>query len=148
METNNFEVCVRAIIKNKDRILVCKRKDKDYYFFPGGHVEFGEKSEEALDRELKEELNILIKDMSFIGVAENIYKEDGKEIHEINLVFNVLADNVEDKSQEDHIDFFFFNKEEFSKEKVLPIALQESVMKWQENNKIFWISNNEIKNSC
>jgi len=72
----NVEICVRAIIQSKGRILVCWHKEKRYYFFPGGHVDFGEMAESALSRELKEELDITVKNSSFIGVAENIYNEE------------------------------------------------------------------------
>jgi len=143
---DKFELCVRAIIQDDDKILVCKRKDKGYYFFPGGHIEFGETAEQALIRELNEELSILIKKVSFIGVGENIFNQDGQKHHEINLVFEVLADKVKDKSKEDHIDFFFFEKEKFAKEKVLPISLKEAIIKWRKDNKVFWKNNNEIKN--
>ena len=34
----NFEVISRAVILHKNKILLCKRNDKDYYFLPGGHV--------------------------------------------------------------------------------------------------------------
>lgn len=142
---NNFEVCVRAIIFKDDKVLVCQDKKRDYYFFPGGHVEFGEKSEDALIRELKEELNLSIKDMKYIGTSENIYNQDGEKHHEINLVFEIETDNVEDKSKEDHINFFFFDKERFKKEKVLPIALKNVLTKWQKDKNIFWVSKNEIK---
>ena len=42
---NEIEVCARAIIKHGNKILVCKNKEKDYYFFPGGHIDFGENAE-------------------------------------------------------------------------------------------------------
>ena len=143
---NKFELCVRAIIQNDDRILVCKRKDKDYYFFPGGHIDFGEDAKLALVRELKEELNISIKKLSFIGTVENIFIQDNEKHHEINLVFNVLVTKAKDKSEEDHIDFFFFDKDKFSKEKVLPISLKEAIIKWRKDKKLFWKNNNGIKN--
>ena len=38
-----FEVCLRGIIENNGRILVCHSKKKDYYYLPGGHLEYGEK---------------------------------------------------------------------------------------------------------
>jgi len=66
----NIEICVRAIIQSKGRILVCWHKEKKYYFFPGGHMNFGETSEEALIRELKEELDIVVRRLSFIGVIK------------------------------------------------------------------------------
>ena len=137
---NQFELCVRAIIKQRGKILVCWHKEKKYYFFPGGHIDFGETAEKALLRELKEELDIVVRKLSFIGIVENIYKERGEKHHEINLVFNVLADKLKDKSLEDHIDFVFLNKKDFLKEKVLPIALQKNIIKWLKNKKVFWAS--------
>jgi ADP-ribose pyrophosphatase YjhB (NUDIX family) len=37
----NFEICIRAVVQNKGKILVCFHKEKGYYFLPGGHLEFG-----------------------------------------------------------------------------------------------------------
>ena len=39
----------------------------------GGGIEFLEKSEDALKREFKEELNIDIKVGKFLGISENIF---------------------------------------------------------------------------
>jgi len=58
---NELEICVRAVIRKRGKILVCWHKLKKYYFFPGGHLDFGETAESALIRELKEELDIRIK---------------------------------------------------------------------------------------
>lgn len=145
MGNKDFEICARAVIINNGEVLVCKKKDNNYYFFPGGHVEFGEKTEQALVRELNEELNIFIKEFSFVGIVENIYEEDDENHHEINLVFEVSADRVEDKSREDHIDFFFLDEEKFSKEIILPKALKKAVIQWQKDGQIFWKSNNETR---
>ena len=143
----NIEVCVRAIIQSKGKFLVCWHKEKQYYFFPGGHVDFGETAEKALVRELKEELNIVVKKLTFIGIIENIYiekrdkhKEHRGKRHQISLVFNVSAKKIKDKSLEDHIDFILLGKKDFQKEKVLPISLQKNIIKWLKDKKIFWIS--------
>ncbi len=139
---DSFEICVRGIIFKDNKILVCQQKGKDYYFFPGGHVEFGENSQDALIRELKEELNLSLKKVEYIGTVENIYKDKEKKEkhHEINLVFEVKADKVKDKSKEDHLDFFFFDKEKFQKEKVLPLALRNVLIKWLKDKKKFWLT--------
>lgn len=143
---NSFEIIVRAVIEKDNKILVCKNieKNNDYYFLPGGHVETGEPAEKALIRELKEELNLSIKDVSFIGSIENVYKEDNKKHHETNLIFNVKAINVEDKSCEDHLGFFFFDKNQFSKEIILPKVLKKAIIQWQKDGKIFWKSNIKV----
>ena len=135
-----FEICVRGVIFKNKKILVCRNKEKGYFYFPGGHVEFGESAKQALVRELNEELKISIKKVFYIGGGENIFNQEGKKHHEINLIFNVSVDSVDDKSREDYIDFFFFGREKFLKEKVLPVSLQKAVINWQKNEKMFWIS--------
>jgi len=136
----NFELCIRTIIQNKGKFLVCFHKEKIYYFFPGGHLEFGESIPHALFREVKEELGIKIKKFSLIGLVDNFYEEEGKKHHEINLVFHVIPEKIASESREDHISFFFFDKKKFKKEKVLPIALQKAILKWQKDKKFFWAS--------
>ena len=51
---------VAAIIVDKDHVFVTQRgygEFKDQWEFPGGKIEPGESREEALTREIKEELN-------------------------------------------------------------------------------------------
>lgn len=53
---------VAAIIEREDQILIARRDSKSslagYWEFPGGKIEAGETPQEALRRELYEELNI------------------------------------------------------------------------------------------
>lgn len=66
-------IVVAAIIKFEDRILCMQRNTSKYdylsykYEFPGGKVEVGESNEDALHREIKEELDleILVEDEFF-----------------------------------------------------------------------------------
>lgn len=116
--------------KNREKIL----------FFPGGHVEFGENAESALMREIKEELGLDIKECFFIGGSEHIFVEDGKKHQEINLVFQVLTENIEIRSKEDHLRFFLINKKQLTKEKVLPKVLARAVLRWLKDKKPFWVS--------
>lgn len=143
-QKNKFELCVRVVIQQNGKILVCRNKEKNYYFFPGGHIKFGESAKEALERELKEELYISIKTISFIGAIENVFKEEGKRHHELNLVFNVETAKVEDRSKEDHIDFVFFDTKRFTKEIIFPFKLRDNIIKWLRDKKLFWAS--EIQN--
>ena len=139
---DKFQIRVRAVIEKDSKILFCKNRDKtkDYYFLPGGHVEFGETARNALIRELNEELTISIKDILLIGGMEDIFiKEDGEKHHDINLFFSVLFDNVRDKSKEDEIDFFFLTKEEMLEKRAFPVVLPEAILKWQKDKKFFWL---------
>lgn len=141
MKNDKIEILARAIIETDGKILVCKKIGKDYYFFPGGYVEFDENAKEALIREIKEELGLKIKECSFIGSSEHLFVEGGKKHHEINLAFDAkFADKLKFKSREDHIEFFLKTKEELSEEKIFPESLNKAVLKWFKNKKLFWSS--------
>lgn len=135
---NKIETTARTVIISENKILLCQRKGKDYYFFPGGHIDFGENMKQALMREIKEELGLSIKNYSFIGVIENIYREDFQKHHEIILAFEAKIDNLKVQSKENHIEFFLKDKKVLVKEKVLPVALTKAVLKWLKNKKPFW----------
>lgn len=137
-QKKKFDICVRALIQKEGKILVCYHKKKNYYFFPGGHIEFGERAKDALFRELKEELDLSIKKITFVGIVENFYQEDKENHHEINFVFKVEVKNVKDNSKENHIDFFFLDLKDFAKKDILPLALKKAILNWLKNKKIFW----------
>lgn len=67
---------VRAIIIEDGKLLVFfRRKLKDgkhvtYYAIPGGHVENDETNEETVIRELKEEMNLDIEIVKYLGELE------------------------------------------------------------------------------
>ncbi len=69
-----FDV-VGAVIEQNGKILVCQRKDDDQFpsqwEFPGGKVEENEDREEALKRELKEEIGVDVEVGSFIDKFED-----------------------------------------------------------------------------
>ncbi|MDD5145340.1 MAG: NUDIX domain-containing protein [Candidatus Pacebacteria bacterium] len=140
MSKNEIEILARAVILHKEKILVCKKIGNQNYFFPGGHVDFGECAKEALIREIKEELGVSVKNCSFIGTSEQIFKSFNKWHHEINLVFQLINGNIAAKSKEKHLQFFFFGKNDLAKTDVRPLSLKKAVLKWLNDGKLFWVS--------
>ena len=73
---------VAAIIKKNNQFLIVQRNKKKYlglkWEFPGGKVQKSETFEEALLREIKEELNIIINMHKKIG--EEKYKDEKIDI--------------------------------------------------------------------
>lgn len=69
------EPTVGAIIFNPDnKILLCKsHKWNNKYVIPGGHIELGEKMEEALKREILEETGLEIYDIKLISLKESAF---------------------------------------------------------------------------
>ena len=77
---------VAAIIEdNKGRILLAQRPEgkplAGHWEFPGGKIEEGEKPDEALVRELKEELNIEVSIQAGLGQFEYRYSWGAVFLH-------------------------------------------------------------------
>jgi len=68
---------VAALILREDKILVCQRTKHQpmplKWEFPGGKVEPGEKPQEALHRELEEELGILAEIGAEVATVQHTY---------------------------------------------------------------------------
>jgi len=73
-----IKVVGAVIINNENKILIAKRKMDDScagkWEFPGGKIEEGETQEEALIREIKEELDIEVKIGNFITENSTVSK--------------------------------------------------------------------------
>jgi 8-oxo-dGTP pyrophosphatase MutT (NUDIX family) len=83
---------VICIFYHQGKILATQGYDRvkrQKFFRPiGGGIEFGETSQTALKREVKEELNTEITDLQKIGIFENIFTFQGKPGHEIIFVYD------------------------------------------------------------
>lgn len=69
---NQIRPIALCVFHHNNRILVFegydKAKDEIFYRPLGGGIEFGEMGEYAVRRELKEEINVDIDDMKFLGM--------------------------------------------------------------------------------
>jgi ADP-ribose pyrophosphatase YjhB (NUDIX family) len=83
----NYRVC--AVITNNNKILAMKDGRAPYFYLPGGRVMMGETAENAIIRELKEELGITAEIIRPLYLNQAFFKEDvnGLNYHEICLYF-------------------------------------------------------------
>jgi len=89
---NQIRPLAICVFRNKDRILVFEGYDpikgETFYRPLGGGIEFGEYGEEAVRREIMEELHTEIEDLSYLGMLENVFVFNATPGHEIVLVYD------------------------------------------------------------
>lgn len=138
---SHIHLVARGLLLQGDNIILCRVKDAEWFFLPGGHIEDGESAKVALLRELQEEVgesnyNIT----SFVGACENIFPlEEGVFQHEMNIVFAVdVSKSIELKTEEDHIEFISVAKNDLKNYKILPISLKNGIIEWLRSHNPFF----------
>jgi 8-oxo-dGTP pyrophosphatase MutT (NUDIX family) len=79
-----------CVCKDRGRILVAEYREKDrlYYRPLGGTIEFGERGEQTIEREFREEIGSGLTQVRYLGTLENIYTHGKLCGHEIVLVYD------------------------------------------------------------
>lgn len=89
---NQIRPIALCVFFNNNRILVFEGHDpikgETFYRPLGGGIEFGERSEDAVRRELKEEINVDVGEVRYLGTLENIFTFNGNSYHEIVLIYD------------------------------------------------------------
>lgn len=129
MKNENVIIRVAGLILKKNRVLFVNHRKKwgSYWVLPGGKVEKGESLEEALVRELKEELEIKI-NPGKLAFADFVTKNNGKKV--LDIYFRCA--HVSGAPQVTGMDkalkaYRFFSLEDLSKVAVKPPGLKEAV---------------------
>jgi len=119
-----FEVPVKAVVLKDGKVLVLKRasgniRSAEKYDFPGGTVEQGESVINALDREIKEETNLIVEvgPVIFVSDSEKEYALDEERKNKIKtftigIGFLAFYKNGEVKLSDEHQSFEWLNIED------------------------------------
>ena len=105
-----FNYRVAAIIESHGKILINKVVKDDFCFLAGGRVQIGETAQNALARELKEELDIDVQISGLAFIVENFFEYEGESFHEMGLFFKIDGSGLtlpEDGEIRDDIQFFW-----------------------------------------
>lgn len=87
------QVCTSGfILNNKNELLLVKRADDDDFLpglweMPGGGTDFGENPQEALKREVFEEVGLSISIGKPLAVEDYFMETDHEKIHRVELFF-------------------------------------------------------------
>ncbi len=87
-----FGVRATALIVQNNQLLVTK--EGDYFYTIGGAIQVNESTEEAVVREVREELGVKAQAGRLAFVVENRFEQDGVSYH--NIEFHYLVDLLED----------------------------------------------------
>ena len=89
---NQIRPLAICLFRDGDRILVGEGNDpvkRETFYRPlGGGIEFGERAEDALRREVREEIGAEIESSVYLFTLENIFTFNGEMGHEIVMVFD------------------------------------------------------------
>ena len=83
-EHYTFKLRVSGIIIKENKVLMVEMDDANFFCLPGGHVELGENTEEAMIREMKEETTKETYIKKYLGNIENFFiNKHNIGIHEV-----------------------------------------------------------------
>jgi len=108
---------VAGLITDPDgRLLLVKRAGnpgKGLLDLPGGFVDLGERAEDALRREIKEELNLEIREMVYLTTFPNRYFYKNVQYFTLDLAFICIPESIETiKAADDVAGFEFFQPDQ------------------------------------
>lgn len=144
----SFAYRVSAIIYNKDKtkILLFYGNDMDYYMLPGGKVHQLEKSEDAIKREIIEELGLNNLKFDLVGISEEIVKDKKNDIHQITLTYKCIYEDEISKElfksiESDWINFKWVDINELDNYKIHPSNVKELIKNSDSINHLVEIVN-------
>ena len=116
-ENKKIRVATKAIIYDKDgNILTIKRCNKYNrpltWDLPGGNLDFGEKLEDNLIREIREETGLRVSSLSMLGLIENL---DDKDLFRVTVCYTVKTKITKVVLSHEHIAFKWVTPDEFLK---------------------------------
>lgn len=132
----NASASTAAIITNsKGEVLLTTRAfnpAKGMLDLPGGFVDMNETAEEAIIRELKEELNINIQNPKYLFSLPNEYEFSGITVHTLDIFFKIeIDDNTIIKTDDDVASAQFFDLNHVNTEDIGLQSIKTAIEKFR-----------------
>ena len=126
IDNYRFTTRCSAIIYNKEKnkILLCKGEDRDYYMLPGGRTQMFENSKNCIKREIKEELGYEI-NFSLLSIEENYVIRNDIKITQYCFCFEGIYEGIVEQDEFKCLDndwqiFKWVNINEIDKYNIVP----------------------------
>lgn len=137
-EKEEFHGRTCGIIKQEDKFLIMRVNKSNYYHIPGGHIEIGEDSEQALIREIKEEIGCNVQKANLFEIQENFWIRDDKKCHGIEFYYIVQPkellpmknyEKIEiDKGEKKLLEFKWVTSDELRNIDLRPINIRDMLI--------------------
>jgi mutator protein MutT len=110
--------CGAIVINNKNEVLLLKRSEnirsnQGMWDRPGGQVEYGERVENAVIREVQEEVGITVGNLSFLKLDQDM--GENKHFIAIGYLAEHISGEVENKEPHKHDEVRWFNLDNLPK---------------------------------
>ncbi len=133
----NSSAAVAALVSNdtKQLMLVTRGIEPDYgkLDLPGGFIDPGESAEDAIKRELFEELGMKIKTMKYICSAPNEYVYSGFSVFTLDIVFEVVAESLTELNpMDDILGYKFYSRDEINYDDISGLSIRKFVQDYFE----------------
>lgn len=92
-------IIIRAagIVLAGDLVLLQRKVADEFWAAPGGRMEAGESSEQALLREIKEEMDWEVRGSKLICVLEHLFEHAGESYHQCGFYYLIPAIELRDR---------------------------------------------------
>ena len=134
----NAAAAVAALVVNPQGklMLVTRGVEPDYgkLDLPGGFVDPGESVEEALQRELKEELGLSVQQFEYLGSKPNEYVFSEFSVFTADMAFKVIPQSLDNLSpQDDILKYRFYSENEIDYEDIPALSIKHFVQQFFRN---------------
>lgn len=131
-----FNFRVAGVFEHEGKLLAMKEDNISHYYLPGGRVKLHEAMEEALCREVREELGVSARIDRPLWVCESFFALGGMPVHEVALYFLAALDwenlpsltedfTLADTDGDEHF-FTWLSPGEVEQSPIYPLVLKES----------------------
>ncbi len=129
----NASAAVAALVTNNEGklMLVTRGVEPDYgkLDLPGGFVDPMETAENAIKRELLEELGMNVKSLKYRSSAPNEYIFSGFSVFTIDMAFQVTPESISNlKPMDDILEYRFYSEGEFSYDDIPAPSIKQFVI--------------------
>jgi 8-oxo-dGTP pyrophosphatase MutT (NUDIX family) len=129
LQDTTLKIRAAGLVKTSKGYLFEKNEGVEHVFPIGGKIMLNESSEEAIKREIKEEIGMDVKEVKLRSVIENFYGTSPDKVHELCFVYEVQEEFTGTVPPE----FVEVSFEDVDKNNIKPTSITE-ILKSENNS--------------